>query len=50
MSAIRWWLKASPQHKVTLPAYYMARYPVTVAQFRAFVEASGYHAADKEAV
>ena len=29
-----WLLKASPQHKVTLPAYYMARYPVTVAQFR----------------
>jgi hypothetical protein len=36
------WLKASPQHKVTLPAYYIARYPVTVAQFRAFVDANGY--------
>ena len=35
-------LKASPQHKVTLPAYYIARYPVTVVQFRTFVEASGY--------
>ena len=34
--------KASPQHKVTLPAYYIARYPVTVVQFRTFVEASGY--------
>jgi formylglycine-generating enzyme required for sulfatase activity len=34
--------KASPQHKVTLPTYYIARYPVTVAQFRAFVAASGY--------
>ena len=31
-----------PQHEVTLPAYYIARYPVTVAQFKTFVEASGY--------
>jgi len=33
-----------PQHTVELPAYYMARYPVTVAQFRAFVRESGYQA------
>jgi formylglycine-generating enzyme required for sulfatase activity len=26
--------KASPQHKVTLPTYYIARYPVTVVQFQ----------------
>jgi formylglycine-generating enzyme required for sulfatase activity len=30
------------QHELTLPTYYIARYPVTVAQFRAFVEDSGY--------
>ncbi|MCK6585773.1 MAG: SUMF1/EgtB/PvdO family nonheme iron enzyme, partial [Anaerolineales bacterium] len=32
----------TPQHKLHLPDYYMARYPVTVAQFKAFVEESGY--------
>ena len=30
------------QHEVVLPTYYIARYPVTVAQFSAFVEDSGY--------
>ena len=31
-----------PQHKVDLPRYYIGRYLVTVAQFQAFVQASGY--------
>ena len=31
-----------PQHEVELPRYFIARYPVTVAQFRAFVDASGW--------
>jgi formylglycine-generating enzyme required for sulfatase activity len=30
-----------PPHEVTLPAYWMARWPVTVAQFRAFNAARG---------
>lgn len=31
-----------PQHEVHLPAFYMARYPVTVQQFSAFVADSSY--------
>ena len=35
-----------PAHELTLPTFYMARFPVTVAQFRSFVEASGYRPRD----
>ena len=35
-----------PQHTVIVPLYYIARYPVTVAQWQAFVETSGYTPAD----
>jgi formylglycine-generating enzyme required for sulfatase activity len=31
-----------PQHKVDLPVYAIGKYPVTVAQFRRFVDAGGY--------
>jgi formylglycine-generating enzyme required for sulfatase activity len=41
-------LKALPQRKTTLPIYYIVRYPVTVAQFRAFVEMSGYEWGSKD--
>ncbi|MCU0487099.1 MAG: SUMF1/EgtB/PvdO family nonheme iron enzyme, partial [Anaerolineales bacterium] len=30
-----------PQHELTLPDFYLGRYPVTVAQFKAYVDASG---------
>jgi formylglycine-generating enzyme required for sulfatase activity len=35
--------REQPQHTVALPAFWIGRYAVTVAQFRAFVEANGYH-------
>lgn len=40
-----------PQHRVNLNYdYWIARYPVTVAQWRAFVEATGYKKFDKDAL
>ncbi|MBU2547390.1 MAG: formylglycine-generating enzyme family protein [Proteobacteria bacterium] len=30
-----------PRHTIILPAFFMGRYPVTVAQFKAFAEATG---------
>lgn len=35
-------LSASPAHWVTLPDYWIGRYPVTIAQFAAFVRQTGY--------
>ena len=35
-----------PQHTPDLPAFWISRYPTTTAQFRAFVQASGYEPAD----
>lgn len=39
-----------PQHKVTLRRYYVACYPGTVAQFQAFVDASGYSPEDEDSL
>ena len=39
-----------PQHEVALPTYYMARCPVTVAQFRSFVEDSGHEPSDRDSL
>ncbi len=39
-----------PQHELDLPDYWMSKYPVTVAQYRAFVEASGYKTTDQNSL
>jgi formylglycine-generating enzyme required for sulfatase activity len=39
-----------PQHRLTLPTYWIGRWPVTVAQFREFVQSSGYQEHDKSAL
>ena len=36
-----------PQHEVELPEFWIARYPVTVAQYRAFENAAGYQTAHR---
>lgn len=36
-----------PQHRVDIGRYYLAKYPVTVAQFAAFVHATGFSVADR---
>jgi len=37
-----WHLDATPQHTVSLPAYYVGRSPVTNAQYARFVSQTGY--------
>jgi formylglycine-generating enzyme required for sulfatase activity len=39
-----------PQHNLSLPGFWMARYPVTVAQYRAFVDDSGYQTKDPDSL
>ncbi|MCP4110443.1 MAG: SUMF1/EgtB/PvdO family nonheme iron enzyme, partial [Desulfobacteraceae bacterium] len=39
-----WIPREKPQHKVMLSEYAIAKYPVTVTQFRAFVQDTGYEA------
>jgi formylglycine-generating enzyme required for sulfatase activity len=40
----------APQHEVALPAFFISKYPVTVAQFRAFVEDSDYSLKDRNSL
>ncbi len=37
-----WVEDQQPQHEIALPAFYIAKYPVTVAQYREFIVRSGY--------
>ena len=43
------WSDEEPQHDQDLPTLYVARWPVTVAQFAAFVAAGGHRPADADA-
>jgi formylglycine-generating enzyme required for sulfatase activity len=38
---IQWYRREIPQHELFMPKFYLAKYPVTIGQFRAFVEVSG---------
>ncbi|MFP4391130.1 MAG: formylglycine-generating enzyme family protein, partial [Desulfococcaceae bacterium] len=40
----------TPQHEVNLPDFYIARFPVTVAQFRAYVDATGERPKDEDSL
>ncbi|HHH42154.1 MAG TPA: hypothetical protein ENK56_09155, partial [Chloroflexi bacterium] len=44
------WDDEKPRHEVHLPDYYIGRYPVTVAQWRAFVEVSGHKPKDEDSL
>jgi formylglycine-generating enzyme required for sulfatase activity len=40
-----------PQHKLNIPyEYYLARYPTTVAQYKLFIEQSGYKTNDEDSL
>lgn len=43
-----WMGEGTERHRVDLLTFYIGRYPVTVAQFKAFVEASGYQPEDPD--
>jgi|GEM_PF-478567 len=40
--------KEQPQHKLSLPGYWIARYPVTASQFQTFLDESGYRPAQDD--
>jgi len=44
------WGEEQTQGRVLLPAFYMGRFEVTVAQFAAFVSVTGYRAVDERAL
>jgi formylglycine-generating enzyme required for sulfatase activity len=42
--------REKPQHTLYLPMFYMAKYPVTVDEYRAFVQESGYKTFDEDSL
>jgi hypothetical protein len=41
-----WFTSAKTRHELSLPGFYIARWPVTVDQFRVFLDDTGYRPAD----
>lgn len=39
-----------PYHEIVLPTYYLARYPVTIGQWKAFIRGSGYQKHDPRSI
>ncbi len=46
----KYYQRETPQLRPDLPAFHIARFPVTVAQFGAFVEQSGYEPGHKDSL
>ncbi len=44
----KWYQRETPRHEPIVGMFYMSVYPVTVAQFKSFVEQSGYKPEDKD--
>lgn len=46
MGSNDWWPKSQPEHRRSLPAFYIDKYEVTNARYKAFVDATGHSAPD----
>jgi formylglycine-generating enzyme required for sulfatase activity len=49
-NSLKFWGSETPQHKVELPQYWIARYPVTLAQWLIFVEENAHKPASPKSL